>query len=334
MSSLALADRRSFLQGSKILGYDPAMPIFAEIMKIMRANKARREFPNPFDPRCQAETLFPDFRPRFKLNFDETLSVFTMGPCFSRHLENALAPLGVVLPALAYAPPDESVRYRNEILNDLNPGAISQRVLGALAGKRHGPATLIPVGQLVSDLLLPGEGLVTKARAEARRNEIFDVYAKLPGADVLVITLAGIEAWFDRTNGVFLNRFPPLDFARQRPGRFECLTQDVEDVMSLLGEPIKALGDAGKRVILVVSPAPVGQTYGEADAICANEFGKSVLLVCAARLARKFEHVDYFPAYEIVRWAGLAGLDDNKVHMGAGMAERLTKFFIASYAAA
>jgi len=311
------------------------MTIFSETMQILRQNKARREFPDPFDPRAREDSLFPDFVPKFKLDFGANLSVFTMGPCFSRALEDALAPSGVNQPTLAYArPPEDVTRRPNEMLNDMNPGTIGHRIDFALAGKPDMDTTLIRVGELVADLLLPGHGLVTQARAAARRGEIFGIYAKLAAADVVVITLATNEAWFDKSCELFMNRFPPIDFARNRPGRFEFLALDVVDVMPLLTKPIKALGAAGKKVIMTVSPAPVRQTYAAADAICANEFGKAVLRVCAERLMRKFEHVDYFPAYEIVRWAGLAGLDDNQVHVNAAMAARLNEFFITSYGAA
>jgi hypothetical protein len=311
------------------------MTIFSETMKIMREHKTRREFPDPFDARCRDGSLFPDFVPKFKLVFGAGLSVFTMGTCFSRTLEDALAPAGVALPALDYAPPaDEVVRRPNEMLNDLNPGTIGQRLGAALAGTPDTDATLIRVGELVSDLSLPGHGLVTAARAVARRVEIFEVYTRLAGADVVVITLATNEAWFDKRTKSYMNRFPPLDFARNRPGRFEFLALDVVDIMPLLCRPIGALGEAGKKVVLTVSPAPVRQTYGPGDAICANEFGKSVLRVCAERLARTFDHVDYFPAYEIVRWAGLAGLDDNQIHVSNELARRICEWFIACYGAA
>jgi hypothetical protein len=309
------------------------MTTFADTMKKIRQNKARRFFPDYLDARLRHDTLFSDFIAKFPITFDDRLSVFTLGPNLSRHLEDALSPLGATLPTLAFTAPDgEYIRRPHDLLSDFNPGTISQRILNALAGRPAPPTTIVTVGALVSDLLLPGEGLVTRDRAASRRQDIFAIDQKLATCDLVFITLSGIEAWFDRHHDYYMNRMPPIDLARNQPGRFDFRTLDVPDAMPLLTPAIKALGDAGKKVILAISPVPQRQTYEAADAISANEFSKSVLRVCAESLAREFGHVDYFPAYEIARWAGLAALDSNHIHLDPERAAQIMQVLVVSYA--
>ena len=198
-----------------------------------------------------------------------------------------------VLPTMAFtAPKEEGFERSNSLLNEYNAGTMAQRIVLALRGEKADPETLVASVDMCSDLLLPGKAVVTWERARERRDEVYEIYTQLAECDVVVITLGLVEAWYDTKTSSYLNRMPPVHFARANPGRFELRVLDVPDVMPLMDRAISLLGKAGKKVILTVSPVPLQTTFTFADCLTANEFSKSVLRVCAGRLTRKFEHVD------------------------------------------
>lgn len=59
-----------------------------------------------------------------------------------------------------------------------------------------------------------------------------------------------------------------------------------------------------RKIILTVSPVPLGGTYGKNDVYVANMESKSILRAVAGQMARKFKNVYYFPAFEICSYLG------------------------------
>ncbi len=80
----------------------------------------------------------------------------------------------------------------------------------------HPSKKVIPVetifnhDQLFHDLLLCGGNGVTYERALARRREIDSIYQSLHSAEIVIITLGFIEAWYDQASCSWLNRMPPF----------------------------------------------------------------------------------------------------------------------------
>jgi len=124
------------------------------------------------------------------------------------------------------------------------------------------------------------------------------------------VTLGLVEAWYDTESSAYLNRMPPRHIFAS--GRYELVVFDVDEALSLL-EPAFRLLD-GKRVILTVSPVPLHATFTGPDAQVANGYSKSVLRVCAERLAQ-LPGVDYYPSYEIAISGGTAVYEDDNTHV-------------------
>jgi hypothetical protein len=124
---------------------------------------------------------------------------------------------------------------------------------------------------------------------------------------------------------------PPHQFAMANPDRFVFRRLDVFDAMPLLEEAIRALSDAGKKVILTVSPVPIQTSFTQSDCVTANEFSKSVLRICAERLSTQSPLVDYFPSYEIVRNAGLQAYCEDNVHVRDDVVKWITEYMIRTY---
>jgi len=309
------------------------MASFHEVLRTARVNRSLRNFPDCEDPRTRDGLLFPGFRPKFPINFSNT-TVFTIGSCFARNVEQALRPFGVNLPTADFDAPKSEYPYRgNGLLNEYNPGTMNQRILFALGGKEYPPETIVQSGDLYIDLLLPPGGAVMFERAVERRREIASIYRQLASSDLVIITLGLVETWFDHETKLYLNQLPPPALAAKSPKRFEFKRLGVTACMRLLEEAFSALTGAGPKILLTVSPVPLRVTFSDQDSVVANEFSKSVLRVVAERLAA-LPTVDYFPSYEIVRSGGLSAYVADQVHVRPEVVEQVIDFMLAAYAKA
>jgi hypothetical protein len=303
---------------------------FNSALRNCSINQTGRKFPDRQDVRCRNDVLFPEFRPSFSI--ENGASVFTIGSCFARNIEETLQPLHYKLPTMAFsAPKSEWGARSNGLLNEYNPGTIAQRIRNALEGVDHSLQTIVASGGLYADLMLIGGADVTRERAMERRREIFDVYVNLKTTHYVIITLGFIEAWFDNQTSLFINRMPPLSFRASDPNRFIFKLLDVSESLALLEPAIGALCDNGIKVIMTVSPVPIQSTFTASDCVTANEYSKSVLRVCAELLCKRFPYVDYFPSYEIARSGGLANYLDDNLHVKQEVVEKITALMLKKY---
>jgi hypothetical protein len=311
------------------------MPSYLETLEIAKANKRYRYYPVAADPRCIDGRLFPHVKPSFRIDFNAKPTVFTIGSCFARNIEEALVDLGcgVQVPTLSFSvPKSEWAERKNGLLNEYNAGAISQRILWALEDREAPERTIVDGahGEGFADLLLPGNIGVPYARAVERRREIFEVYKWLKTADLVIITLGLIEAWYDQETECFLNQMPSHRVAMADPNRYVFKRLDVLDAYPLLEKALRGLETLGIKVLITLSPVPIGTTFGPIDCVTANEFSKSVLRVCAERLAQ-IKGVDYFPSYEIVRSGGLSSYVEDNIHVKNEVVHTITKYMVDVY---
>ena len=311
---------------------EQGMQTYLDTMVIVRGNAARRDYPDRLHDNCREGAVFPNFTPKFKLHLGPGATVFSIGSGFSRDLEPVLAARGVTLPTIAIAIPQSDLVRTENPLNEYTPATIAQRINCAFKVKPIPKGTIMDAGQLFSDQLLPGQFTDTMEILEARRAEIAAIYARLPQCSAVIITLASAETWYDKRSKRFFNRPPRTPNVRSRVAHIYFGVQDVDDVVAILNKPLTALGAAGIKVVLTVSPVPQRTTYSAADAVIANEISKAVLRVAADRLTRKFGHVDYFPAYEIARSAGLQAYLDDNVQIHEEFAALLAGEFVKAYA--
>ena len=135
------------------------MSDFSTVLATVQKNKARRAYPDRTDSRFRHEGLYPDFQPKFRIAFSKGCSVFTIGSCFARNIEEAIQPLGVYLPTRDFAVPKHEWNAKpNGLLNEYNPATMSRRIVDALDGVQSPNDTLVPESQGYADLLLPGGG--------------------------------------------------------------------------------------------------------------------------------------------------------------------------------
>jgi len=297
-----------------------------------QADGRRAKYPGRDDPRTRQAVLFPEIKPRF--SFEPGSRVFTIGSCFARNIEKYL--VDYTLPTMRFSAPKEEWPDAGPrgLLNEYNPGAITQRIQRAFTGETAPDETIVEhPGRGFIDLLLPGDGPVSLDRAMQRRAEIDEIYKELPGTDVVIITLGLVEVWFDTKTSCYLNRIPPHHCLRDEPGRYKLRVMDVFDALPPLEAAFRLLIDAGSKVLVTVSPVPLNTTFSGDDVLAANTFSKAVLRVCAHRLARN-PSVDYFPSYEIVVSGGLNSFIEDNIHVQDRLVGQVVEHMLNSYAPA
>lgn len=244
--------------------------------------------------------------PKFTFTADQP--VFCIGSCFARNVEEHLIYRGVrVLSKRLRSPLAEWKGRANGILNKFT----THSMLNELAWLEQPP-------EVTADLFSEGKDgwfdyqLATKAPAvsleraiERRRYLTDDYFARLRQAEVVIITLGLVEAWWDGRSARYLNTAPSLSAVRQEPGRygFEVLGVDsnrgaLEDIHAIL----KRLNPTS-RIVVTVSPVPLTATFTGRDPVVANMRSKSILRVVAEDFAEAHDDVDYFPSFEMISHA-------------------------------
>jgi hypothetical protein len=120
--------------------------------------------------------------------------------------------------------------------------------------------------------------------------------------DVFVFTLGLTEGWRARFDGAVFPLAPGVAGGAPDPTEYEFVNFDIDEVRNDLHEVIARLKTINPacRIILTVSPVPLIATFEPRHALVATTYSKSVLRVAADEMWRKYEHVDYFPSYEII----------------------------------
>ena len=306
-------------------------------------NPARR-FPGRDDTRCAEGMLLPQITPGFRLTPGE--AVFTIGSCFARNVEEALARAGLRVPTAAFSAPEAEAPGRpNRLLNQYSPATMLQCLRDA-EGEETG-AGLYPVGNeaagsdddggdgdLVLDgLLATGSRPVPRPRALERRAQIRRLYAEgLAASDTVIVTLGLIESWFDRLSGLYLNEAPTRRLLRAEPERFAFHRLGPDSCRDMVFEMMDRLAiEGGQRVLLTVSPVPLQVTFAGGDVVTRNACSKAVLRVVAEEAADRFDRVDYFPSYEMVTSLGLSAFGEDNVHVRPAVVDRVIAHMTAHY---
>lgn len=314
----------------------------AEAFATIKANP-NSDWPRREDPANRFSHLAdPQFEPRFRLEPGQR--IFTIGSCFARGIETALAARGFDIPTLGLEIDKE--RWRGDpaaILNNYVPPAIAPQIRWAFGHEpfdiaRHG-AEVVPGRHIDLQLTLgfrpePPDVLIR------RREEISRIYRTLADSQVVLITLGLIEAWFDNRSGLYINCTPTRGITRADPTRFELHVLDYDDVARSLGELIALLGQVcprDYRLILTVSPVPLTATFTRSDVAVANSYSKAVLRAAIEPLVAAHDHIDYFPSYEsvVLTDRSIAYLDD-QIHIDGALVrfnvDRMIGRYVASAA--
>lgn len=300
------------------------------VFKNLRVNKSKR-YPDRNSDRFQNGMFYPELTPSFTLR--EGAKIFTIGSCFARNVEEKLLQLGFRVPCKDFsAPASEAGGRRNRLLNQYNPGSMSQFLVSALDGEDLGGMHEISQDQVMDSLLSTGK-TVTRQRAEERRREIVRLYQDgLMDADAVFITLGLTETWIDLRDQVFLNDAPPLSLLKADPDRFAYVPLRPHRSSQMVRGMIERLRrESEVKIIITVSPVPLQTTFSVQDAVIANSYSKAVLRVAATTVANEFDGVDYFPSFEMVSTMGFDALVDDNVHVRGDIVGKVVNYMTDAY---
>lgn len=329
---------------------DPLITPYEQIRKNYKTNDYKRWLDMAGDPqsaqhRFGDEFFFVNSTPKFRLKCSDKF--FAIGSCFARNIERELAAQkitvlteGTNIPSEFYTAERDARAAMNkfnipsmidEVERTFNPNFQEEGRYIDLGGNEYfDPAT--------SGLKLLSLEDHAKVRAAIRETTL-----RMAQADVVIITLGLVEAWFDRQSGLFLNTSPhPRAMQQenrralrgllpQRVNRFVHMRPNFAYLRDKMHQLIRSIAFHAPqaRVIVSVSPVPLQATMTSDDVVMSSSLSKSLLRVVAEDARDNFEHVDYFPSYEMVMnsprpltW------EDDQIHVKASLVSRVTSSFV------
>tara|TARA_R110002167_G_scaffold5074_5_gene23813 strand:+ start:113 stop:1504 length:1392 start_codon:yes stop_codon:yes gene_type:complete len=120
--------------------------------------------------------------------------------------------------------------------------------------------------------------------------------------DVFVFTLGLTECWLNIKDGSVYPVAPGVVSHHSDHSNYQFHNFSHREVMEDMSDFLQLLHKVNRKakVLLTVSPVPLIATYENEHVLSATTYSKSVLLSVANGLAQSYEHVTYFPSYEII----------------------------------
>ncbi|MGB0508152.1 MAG: GSCFA domain-containing protein [Pikeienuella sp.] len=176
------------------------------------------------------------------------------------------------------------------------------------------------------------EGLTSLEEAKAHRiHHLGKVKSLFQQTDVLIFTLGLTEYWRDRRTGTAYPTCPGLVAGEFDPKLHELRIAPYEEVMADMKSALSALRRLNSKmnVILTISPIPLTATASGGHVVPATIYSKSVLRAVAGQLTETFDHVDYFPSFELVTSAAFGHhyTGDGRQVSNAGIDLAMNAFF-------
>ncbi|CUH89822.1 GSCFA family protein [Phaeobacter sp. CECT 5382] len=264
---------------------------------------------------------------------------FAIGSCFARNVEERLELAGanVLSRQMDVADLGATGARTLGLFNKYTPFSILQELQFASGERDYPEEAFLSAGlDLFYDAQLRiNSGNASLEALRARRKEINLAFARAFEADVLILTLGLIEAWFDTKSGLYLNEVPAPRLLMKEPDRFELRILSVDECREALREIHTLLArhaKVGQKIVITVSPVALARTFSEHDVIIANTTSKSTLRVAAMEFASEHEGVDYFPSYEAVLHSAPAlAWQDDRLHASDFIVGRIISTFLTRY---
>lgn len=273
--------------------------------------------------------------PKFRITNESAF--FCIGSCFARNIEEHLIYRGRnVLSKRLIAPKREAPHRPNGMVNKFTSMSILNELRWAADKPIVDDGLFEETPSGWQDLqLAPGIPPVSLERAIERRHYLIDAYfSRVAEASVVIITLGLNEVWLDKRSDFYLNCAPSYASTRRDAGRYSLVVTDVAqnlEELERIRETLKMLNPEAKMIV-TVSPVPMGATFTGVDVAIANTRSKSVLRVAAEQFSQGHEDVDYFPSYDIVTLAPRSkAYGPDCLHVSNPVVGEIMKMFLASY---
>ena len=247
-----------------------------------------------------------------KFNIGPGDRIITFGSCFAQHIGRQLVARGYAWLETEPPPPGlrEARRYGYSVFscrtgNIYTAAMLRQWTRWALAGEAPPAEVWQQDGRFFDPfrpVVEPGGFDSPEDVLHLRAVTVRAFETAIRSADVLIFTLGLTESWWNRRLGYEYQLCPGTVVGRFDPDEHEGRIADVGQVVAHLDAAIDLMRQANERlrVVLTVSPVPLAATMSGSHVVLATMEAKSILRAAAGQLRRTRDHVDYFPAYDIV----------------------------------
>lgn len=302
-----------------------------EAMETAKRNRVGRMVGRGRDNRIEPE-CWPQVTPGFTFTKDQKF--FAIGSCFATNISKHLALDGYNVHGFDASVGDRRNRY--------TPAAIYQELAWAGAiyhrDDQVGDEDVLPLllelgpGKWTDLWSRPGKlGPTSLEQAIAARKQLYAFFRGAFEADVVIITLGLIEAWWDEVSGSYVE-FDTAWTRRADRDRFQFERLTFEQSKCFAERTLSLLLDGRRRILLTTSPVSLGRTFTDRDIIIANSHSKAVLRAVCGELSEAHEGVDYFPSYEIATLTRQPEVwEDDLVHVQANFIARIMQHVTSAY---
>ncbi|MCK7616241.1 GSCFA domain-containing protein [Roseibium sediminicola] len=250
-----------------------------------------------------------------KFNIDKFSKISTAGSCFAQHISKHLEDSGFNY----YIAEEGNSLLSTDTKKRYNYGTFSARYGNIYTTRQLIQTTLRAFGKFhpientwvektgrIVDPFRPyiqPEGFSSERELQRDREQHFAAIRKLISEfDVFVFTLGLTELWESRRDHAVFPVCPGCGVGTYDPEKYRFRNLSVEEIVQDLGQFIdicKLYNPLGK-ILLTVSPVPLIATMEKKHVLTATTLSKSILRVAAETIASHYDHVDYFPSYEII----------------------------------
>lgn len=332
---------------------DPNITSYEQIRTNYKVNEYKRWLNTADDSKAAQSRFGEDFffvnsTPKFSLKRSDKF--FAIGSCFARNIERELARQnitvlteGINIPAEFYA----AQRDPRAAMNKFNIPSMIDEVERTFNDEFREEGRYIELGKNeYFDPATSGLKLLSLEDHSKVRDAIRDTTLRIAEADVIIVTLGLVEAWFDRKSELFLNTSPHPRAMQQEnrrirqqgdsasPNRFVHMRPNFEYLRDKFHRLISSLGKhaPNARIVVSVSPVPLQATMTSDDVVMSSSLSKSLLRIVAEDARNHFDNVDYFPSYEMVMnsprhltW------EQDEIHVKASLVSKITESFATQW---
>ncbi|MDA5093225.1 GSCFA domain-containing protein [Aliiroseovarius sp. KMU-50] len=259
------------------------------------------------------------WQPRFKIGLDDR--IVTAGSCFAQHFSRALVKRGYswfnAEPAPKFLSADDASRFNYGIFSFRTGNIYTARILRQWLELAFGARDPIEEvwekeGRFYDPLrpvIEPNGFASADEMLASRETTLRSIREAVQGTDVFVFTMGLTESWQNSELDYEYALCPETVAGTFDPDRDQFENQSFEAIQADMAAAIKLLlrENPSIRVMLTVSPVPLTATASGDHVLVATSYSKSVLRAVAGAMRDRFEHVDYFPSYEIITNAAFGG---------------------------
>jgi hypothetical protein len=262
--------------------------------------------------------ITPLWSPKFDIRPEHL--VVTFGSCFAQHIGKALVERGYAWLDTEPPPPgmNEAKRFNYTVFSSRTANIYTTSLLlqwtrWALLGEPV-PLEVWEQGGRYFDPFRPAiepNGFASVEEMLRLREVTIHAFGNaIRSADVLIFTLGLTESWWNRTHGYEYQLCPGTAAGVFDPEHHAFRNLDFYQVAESLEAVIGIMQRVNGRlkIILTVSPVPLVATNSGHHVMVATIESKSILRAVAGQIARKWNHVDYFPSYELISSPVMGGV--------------------------